>query len=87
MTNAGVAPIYFEAFPTVNGVRSQTSLKGLLPGQARQFTIAAGGTDPALTIESDRLVPGAAHRVRGGLGRRCLPVLPKGSPRPSADAR
>jgi hypothetical protein len=57
-TNTGIAPIYFDAYPAVNGVRAAESLKGLLPGQDRAFSIAAGGDAPALTIECDRLVPG-----------------------------
>ncbi|MCY2977638.1 MAG: DUF4832 domain-containing protein [Planctomycetota bacterium] len=58
IANTGVAPIYFDAFPAIDGVRSQTSLKGLLPGESRQFRIAMGGGMPVLTIECDRLVPG-----------------------------
>lgn len=56
--NKGIAPIYHEAFPAVNGVRAQDSLKGLLPTQSRTFQVAAGGVTPTLTVESDRLVPG-----------------------------
>mgnify|MGYP000959251331 CR=1 FL=1 len=56
--NRGIAPIYHHAFPTVNGVRSTVSLKGLLPRESRAFEVAAGGATPTLTIESDRLVPG-----------------------------
>jgi hypothetical protein len=58
LANTGVAPIYYDAFVTVNGVRAQESLKGLLPGEERRFTAAAGGRDPKLGIECDRLVPG-----------------------------
>ncbi len=29
--NAGIAPIYYDAYPTVNGIRAETSLKGLFP--------------------------------------------------------
>jgi hypothetical protein len=54
--NTGIAPIYHDAYPAVGGVRSAVSLKGLLPGESRAFPIEAGGD--ALTIESDRLVPG-----------------------------
>jgi len=54
--NIGIAPIYYDAFPTVNGVRASTSLKGLLPGDKREFTISAGGNVPLLTIECDRLL-------------------------------
>ena len=45
----------------MNGVRAAESLAGLLPGERRDFTIASGGTAPALTIESGRLIPG--HRI------------------------
>lgn len=58
IANIGVAPIYYDAWPAVNGVRAEESLASLLPGQRRDFTIASGGTAPALTIESDRLIPG-----------------------------
>ncbi len=56
--NRGIAPIYYDAFPTVNGVRSEQSLKGLLPGERKLFEIEAGGESPTLSIECDRLVPG-----------------------------
>lgn len=56
--NRGIAPIYYDAHPAIGGVRSKESLKGMLPGEKRTFEIAAGGTDPALTIECDRLVKG-----------------------------
>jgi len=58
ITNVGIAPIYHAAFPTVNGVRSLESLAGLLPGASKRFMVEAGGRNPTLTIESDRLVPG-----------------------------
>jgi hypothetical protein len=58
VTNTGVAPLYHDAFLTVNGVRGGQSLKGLLPGEKRVEEIAAGGAVPVLTISSDRLVPG-----------------------------
>lgn len=58
VTNTGVAPIYYDAFVAVNGVRSKESLRYLQPGESRRFTIASGGTNPRLTIECDRLVPG-----------------------------
>lgn len=56
--NTGIAPIYYDAYPAVNGVRATESLKGLLPNASMEFAIAAGGSNPALTIESDRLVTG-----------------------------
>ena len=58
VTNAGVAPIYFDAYVAVNGKRANESLKGLLPGAARRFDVASGSASPKLTIECDRLVPG-----------------------------
>ncbi|MBX2881480.1 MAG: DUF4832 domain-containing protein [Granulosicoccus sp.] len=56
--NIGVAPIYYDAFVTVNNVAATTSLKGLLPGTSADFTISAGGSNPVLSIEADRLVDG-----------------------------
>jgi hypothetical protein len=59
--NTGVAPIYYDAWPAVNGVRAQSSLKGLLPGETRTFRIKSGSepeTTPELKLECDRLVPG-----------------------------
>ncbi|WP_250846672.1 hypothetical protein [Aquisphaera insulae] len=58
ITNSGVAPIYHDAFPAVNGVRAPESLKGLPPGESRTFHVPAGGSAPSLSIESDRLVRG-----------------------------
>ena len=58
VTNRGVAPIYHDAYLAVNGVRSDRSLRGLLPGESRTDEIASGGTSPKLTIACDRLVPG-----------------------------
>ncbi len=70
--NFGIAPLYYDAFVAVNGVRSETSLKGLLPGETRVFTVASGtgasgGGDPELTIACDRLVPGQRIEVRASL--------------------
>jgi len=56
--NSGVAPIYYDAFISVNGVRSPQSLKLLAPVETLECSVSAGGDDPMLTIESDRLVPG-----------------------------
>lgn len=56
--NTGIAPIYFDAFPAIDGTRSETTLRGLLPGQSRRFQIARGGDSLKVTIESDRLVAG-----------------------------
>ena len=56
--NSGLAPIYYDAFPAIQGVRSEISLKGLLPGESRIFRIAKGGQTQTITIDCDRLVPG-----------------------------
>ncbi len=58
VANRGIAPIYHDAFVAVNGVRADRSLKGLLPGASLELAIPAGGAEPVLAIESDRLVPG-----------------------------
>jgi hypothetical protein len=56
--NIGIAPIYHDAYVSINGIASKTSLKGLLPEEQRTFEIAAGGQNPQLAIECRRLVPG-----------------------------
>lgn len=56
--NTGVAPIYYDAYITVNGVRSSKSLKYLQAGDTLQYQVKSGGINPVLTIDSDRLVPG-----------------------------
>lgn len=56
--NRGIAPIYYDAYLTVNGKRAEESLKGLLPNESLTVEIGSGGTAPVLTIESDRLVAG-----------------------------
>mgnify|MGYP000132222500 CR=1 FL=1 len=56
--NTGIAPIYYDAYPSIGGTRSNTSLKGLLPNQAQQFIIprVSGGED--FEIQCDRLSSG-----------------------------
>lgn len=54
--SVGVAPIYYDAYVAVNGVRAIESLKLLLPGQKLTCNIAAGGENPTLTIKSDRIL-------------------------------
>lgn len=56
--NDGIAPLYCDAYPSIDGVRSNDSLKGLLPGTAKSFEFNRRSEAPRLTIESDRLVPG-----------------------------
>lgn len=54
--NAGVAPIYYDAYPAIAGVRSETSLRGLIPGEELACVITCDGKAGELTIECDRLV-------------------------------
>jgi hypothetical protein len=59
--NNGVAPIYYDAYVSVNGVRADESLKGLLPGHQQNFIVNLGsqeGDDLQLRIECDRLIKG-----------------------------
>ncbi len=65
--NTGIAPIYYDAFPTVNGQRGGDSLQGLLPGNSLTTLIPSGGPTPTLTIECDRLVPGQSIQFSADL--------------------
>lgn len=56
--NRGIAPLYYDAFVAIDGVRSSESLKGLAPGEGLDLLIEAGGAAPTLSIECDRLVSG-----------------------------
>lgn len=58
ISNTGIAPIYYDAYPTVGGTRSAASLKGLVAGQSSTFLINALPDESGLTIECDRLVAG-----------------------------
>lgn len=77
VTNTGIAPIYYDAFITVNGVRAEGSLKGLLNGETRVFKIPSGGDNPVLTIESDRLVPGQKIQYQGTVNTSLNDVFDK----------
>ena len=57
ITNTGVAPIYRDAYLAVGGVRSKTSLKGLLPGETLRVTVDKPTTGSDITIESDYILP------------------------------
>lgn len=63
--NTGIAPIYYDAFPSVNGTRATESLKGLLPGDSKEYLIQSGGDNPAFTIECDHLLPGQNIQFEG----------------------
>ena len=70
VTNAGVAPLYHDAFVAVNGTTAGESLRGLLPGERRVYTVGAGGDAPRLTIACDRLVPGQEIEFEADLGAK-----------------
>ncbi len=55
--NLGVAPIYIDAYITINGVRSKESLKLLSQDESMLFHISAGGDNAVITIESDDILP------------------------------
>jgi len=65
VSNYGIAPLYYDAYITVNGIRAEESLKGLVPGEEKTFFIPSGGDYPVLTIESDRLVDGQEIQFMG----------------------
>jgi hypothetical protein len=56
--NTGIAPIYYDAFPTIDGIRSKATLKGLCPGETKQFRVLTSTETPTVTIECDRLISG-----------------------------
>lgn len=53
--NIGTAPIYYDAYLSINNNKSVTSLKALLPNQESVFTINYDG-DEELLIVSDKLL-------------------------------
>ena len=56
IVNLGVAPIYINAYITINGVRSPESLKLLAPNVPKKYSVSAGGTNSTVTIESDDIL-------------------------------
>jgi hypothetical protein len=65
VTNDGIAPIYYDAYICVNGIRAAQSLKGLCPGEAMTSYVPSGGDDPSLSIECDRLLDGQVIQFTG----------------------
>jgi len=69
--NVGIAPLYHNAYVTVNGVRSDKSLKGLLPSEEATFTVAGlkiGDSEtPKLTITGDKLLENATIPYKASL--------------------
>lgn len=59
IANVGVAPIYKDAFVSVDGVRGSFSLRYLMPGESTWIQISCPATKASKpTIECDHLVPG-----------------------------
>ncbi|MCQ2088811.1 MAG: T9SS type A sorting domain-containing protein [Fibrobacter sp.] len=60
--NIGIAPLYHNAYVTIKGKRSETSLKGLIPGEEIVCKIEGLNIDasenPEPTITSDKLLEG-----------------------------
>ena len=56
--NTGIAPIYYDAYPTINAIRSTESLKGLIAGASKTFSIPTKAIGEDLKISCDRLVSG-----------------------------
>ena len=69
--NIGIAPLYHNAYVTVNGMRSKTSLKGLLPGEEATYTVAGleigDSESPEVTITGDKLLEGATIPYKANL--------------------
>ena len=69
--NIGIAPLYHNAYVTVNGVRSEKSLKGLLPGKEATFTVAGiqigDSESPEVSITSDKLLKDATIPYKANL--------------------
>lgn len=55
--NMGIAPIYRDAYVTVDGVRAEQSLCGLLPGEEQTYTVNAVATPDNVRITSDYILP------------------------------
>lgn len=60
--NIGIAPLYHNAYVTIKGKRSETSLKGLIPGEEIVCKIdglnIGASENPEPTITSDKLLEG-----------------------------
>ena len=55
--NVGTAPIYYDAYLSINGNKSTTSLRTILPNEEKEFTIDYDGNED-LVIICDRLLEG-----------------------------
>lgn len=55
-SNVGIASLYYDAYPEIDGVSSTQSLKGLAPGESRTFTIDVVNSNPQVVISSPHLL-------------------------------
>ena len=65
ITNFGVAPVYYDAYIAVNGVRAAESLKQLEPGDTMTYHVSEGAEGADITIECDKLVEGQEIQFYG----------------------
>ena len=76
--NIGIAPLYHNAYVTVKGVRSKTSLKGLLPGKEAIYTVSGieigDKESPEPTITSDKLLKDATIPYKANLDGSAKPI-------------
>ena len=76
--NIGIAPLYHNAYVTVKGVRSKTSLKGLLPGKEAFYTVSGieigDKESPEPTITSDKLLKDATIPYKASLDGSAKPI-------------
>ncbi|MCQ2311719.1 MAG: Ig-like domain-containing protein [Paludibacteraceae bacterium] len=78
--NEGIAPIYKDAYPAIGLTRSETSLRGLCPGETRSFTIPCTLTSGEnLVIVCDHILPTQEIQFNANLsgsGDDPIPVEP-----------
>ena len=69
IANVGVAPIYRDAWVAVDGVRSDWSLAGLMPGKSKWLEVTVPGLSESsvVSIECDHLVKGQKIRYEADL--------------------
>ena len=65
--NMGNAPIYYDAFISINGERNNLSLAQLNSGESQEYRFNKTFTDPQVSIESDHLVPGQNIQFQGNM--------------------
>ncbi len=78
--NKGVAPIYADAYLTVDGVRSKESLKLLPTDETLEVHISAGSNNPTITIESDAILPTQTIQYYGTINNYERYVKPETPP-------